>query len=150
MISIKKIICLVLLVCLSFSLYSQDEDETDDIENEEIDSEEIDSEEVDSEEIDSDINTESLLFKTLALDIESADYYELLSWCQKLGLDDAGDKEALKIYADAYSQDPEFFKFVKSLQVYSQIMDQNTTLVLSTDSELFEYLNSKEITNKNR
>jgi membrane protease subunit HflC len=61
-----------------------------------------------------------------------------------------GDKEALKIYADAYSEDPEFFKFVKSLQVYSQIMDQNTTLVLSTDSELFEYLNSKEITNKNR
>lgn len=61
-----------------------------------------------------------------------------------------GDKEALKIYADAYSEDPEFFKFVKSLQVYSQIMDQNTTLVLSTDSELFEYLNSKELTNKNR
>ncbi len=56
-----------------------------------------------------------------------------------------GDKEALKIYADAYSQDPEFFKFVKSLQVYSQIMDNNTTLVLSTDSELFEYLNSKEL-----
>jgi membrane protease subunit HflC len=54
-----------------------------------------------------------------------------------------GDKEALKIYADAYSEDPEFFKFVKSLQVYSQIMDNNTTLVLSTDSELFEYLNAK-------
>ena len=54
-----------------------------------------------------------------------------------------GDREALKIYADAYSEDPEFFKFVKSLQVYSQIMDENTTLVLSTDSELFEYLNSK-------
>ena len=57
-----------------------------------------------------------------------------------------GDKEALKIYADAYSEDPEFFNFVKSLQVYSQIMDENTTLVLSTDSELFEYLNSKGLT----
>ncbi len=57
-----------------------------------------------------------------------------------------GDREALKIYADAYSEDPEFFKFVRSLQVYSQIMDNNTTLVLSTDSELFEYLNSKELT----
>ncbi|MGD9158300.1 MAG: protease modulator HflC [Desulfobacteraceae bacterium] len=57
-----------------------------------------------------------------------------------------GDKEALRIYAEAYSEDPEFFKFVKSLQVYSQIMDKNTTLVLSTDSELFEYLNSKELT----
>ncbi|MBN2319403.1 MAG: protease modulator HflC [Acidobacteria bacterium] len=59
-----------------------------------------------------------------------------------------GDKEALKIYADAYSKDPEFFKFVKSLQVYSEIMDKNTTLVLSTDSELFEYLNSKELIKK--
>ncbi len=58
-----------------------------------------------------------------------------------------GDKQALKIYADAYSEDPEFYKFVKSLQVYSQILDKNTTLVLSTDSELFEYLNSKELTN---
>jgi modulator of FtsH protease HflC len=56
-----------------------------------------------------------------------------------------GDKQALKIYADAYSEDPEFFKFVKSLQVYSKIMDKNTTLVLSTDSELFEYLNAKEL-----
>jgi membrane protease subunit HflC len=56
-----------------------------------------------------------------------------------------GDKEALRIYADTYSEDPEFFKFVKSLQVYSEIMDKNTTLVLSTDSELFEYLNSKKI-----
>ena len=59
-----------------------------------------------------------------------------------------GDKEALKIYADAYSKDPEFFRFVKSLQVYSEIMDKNTTLVLSTDSELFEYLNSKELMKK--
>ena len=41
-----------------------------------------------------------------------------------------------------------FFKFVKSLQVYSQIMDKNTTLVLSTDSELFEYLNAKELSSK--
>ena len=59
-----------------------------------------------------------------------------------------GDREALKIYADAYSEDPEFFKFVKSLQVYSQIMDKNTTLVLSTDSELFEYLNAKELSSE--
>ena len=56
-----------------------------------------------------------------------------------------GDRQALKIYADAYSKDPEFFKFTKSLQVYSEIMDKNTTLVLSTDSELFEYLNSRKL-----
>jgi membrane protease subunit HflC len=56
-----------------------------------------------------------------------------------------GDRQALKIYADAYSKDPEFFMFTKSLQVYSEIMDKNTTLVLSTDSELFEYLNSRKL-----
>ncbi|NLD39418.1 MAG: protease modulator HflC [Desulfatiglans sp.] len=59
-----------------------------------------------------------------------------------------GDKEALRIYADAYKEDPEFFKFVKSLQVYSQILDKNTTLVLSTDSDLFEYLNAKDLKSK--
>ncbi|MBN1568665.1 MAG: protease modulator HflC [Acidobacteria bacterium] len=59
-----------------------------------------------------------------------------------------GDKEALRIYANAYSKDPEFFRFLKSLQVYSEIMDKNTTLVLSTDSELFEYLNSKDLIKK--
>lgn len=56
-----------------------------------------------------------------------------------------GDREALKKYAAAYGKDPEFFKFIKSLQVYSEIMDKNTTLVLSTDSELFEYLNSRKL-----
>jgi membrane protease subunit HflC len=60
-----------------------------------------------------------------------------------------GDKEALRIYADAYSEDPEFFRFVKSLQIYSQILDNNTTLVLSTDSELFEYLNTNKLTTEN-
>ncbi len=52
-----------------------------------------------------------------------------------------GDRQALKIYAEAYGKDPEFFEFMRSMEVYETILGENSTLVLSTDSELFRYLN---------
>lgn len=51
-----------------------------------------------------------------------------------------GDKEAMKIYAEAYSKDPEFFDFLKSLETYEHILKTKSTLILSTESELFKYL----------
>ena len=51
-----------------------------------------------------------------------------------------GDRTAMNIYAEAYSQDPEFFDFLKSLETYRNILSKNTTLILSTDSELLKYL----------
>ena len=51
-----------------------------------------------------------------------------------------GDRTAMNIYAKAYSQDPEFFDFLKSLETYKNILSKNTTLILSTDSELLKYL----------
>ena len=51
-----------------------------------------------------------------------------------------GDRTAMNIYAEAYSQDPEFFDFLKSLETYRNILNKNTTLILSTDSELLKYL----------
>ena len=51
-----------------------------------------------------------------------------------------GDKEAMTIYAKAFKQDPEFFEFIKSLDVYRRILKQKTTLILSTESSLFKYL----------
>jgi membrane protease subunit HflC len=51
-----------------------------------------------------------------------------------------GDRTAMNIYAEAYSQDPEFFDFLKSLETYTNILSKNTTLILSTDSELLKYL----------
>ena len=51
-----------------------------------------------------------------------------------------GDQQALKIYAEACAQDKEFFEFVKSMDVYKDILNQKSTLILSTDSELFHYL----------
>lgn len=50
------------------------------------------------------------------------------------------DAEAIKIYADAYNRDPEFYGFVKTLDTYRNTIDKSTTIILSTDSEYFEYL----------
>lgn len=55
-----------------------------------------------------------------------------------------GDAEAAAIYADAYRTSPELYQFVKSLDAYRKIIDENTTLVLSTDSELWRYLEGQQ------
>jgi membrane protease subunit HflC len=52
------------------------------------------------------------------------------------------DAEAVKIYADAYNLDPEFYQFMKTLETYRTIMDKETWLFLSTDSEFLKYLDS--------
>lgn len=51
-----------------------------------------------------------------------------------------GDKEAMATYAEAYSQDPEFFEFTKSLEACREILQKKSTLILSTESEIFKYL----------
>jgi membrane protease subunit HflC len=50
------------------------------------------------------------------------------------------DAEALAIYADAYQRAPEFYSFVKTLEVYESSLNKSSSLVLSTDSEFFKYL----------
>lgn len=50
------------------------------------------------------------------------------------------DAEALKIYAEAYSKDQEFYSFLKMLETYERTFNQDTQLILSTDSEFFKYL----------
>ena len=52
------------------------------------------------------------------------------------------DAEATAVYADAYNRDPEFYQFMKTLEVYRTIMDKETWLLLSTDSEFLKYLKS--------
>lgn len=51
-----------------------------------------------------------------------------------------GDAEATKIYADAFGSDPEFYSFVRNLEAYEKSVDKDSTVVLSTKSELFRYL----------
>jgi membrane protease subunit HflC len=52
----------------------------------------------------------------------------------------AADAKAADIYAKAYNADPEFYRFMKSLNVLQSALDQDTVLVLSTDGELLRYL----------
>ena len=50
------------------------------------------------------------------------------------------DGEATKLFAQAFGLDPEFYSFVKTLEIYSQTMDKDSSLVLSTDTAFFKYL----------
>jgi len=53
------------------------------------------------------------------------------------------DAKATEIYARAYNQTPEaatFYEFTRTMQAYTSIIAENTTLVLSTDSDLFKFL----------
>ena len=52
----------------------------------------------------------------------------------------AADAEATRIYGEAYSGHAEFFAFQKSLESYRNIITNNTSLILSSDSDLFHYL----------
>ncbi len=51
-----------------------------------------------------------------------------------------GDAEAIKIYAEAFEKDPEFYAFVRTLKAYEKSLKRDTTIVLPSDSELFQYL----------
>jgi len=51
-----------------------------------------------------------------------------------------GDAAAIKIYAEAIEQGPEFYAFLRSLEAYERLFEGGTTLVLSSDSKLFRYL----------
>jgi len=50
------------------------------------------------------------------------------------------DAEATKIYADAFGRDPDFYSFIKTLEIYSTSLDKSSSLVLSTDSAFLKYL----------
>ena len=50
------------------------------------------------------------------------------------------DAEAADIYAEAYNRDPEFYRFLKTMEVLRATLDSTTVLVLSTDSDFLRYL----------
>ncbi len=55
------------------------------------------------------------------------------------------DAEAAAIYTNAYGRDPEFYSFMRSLEIYRETMDEKSTLVLSTDSEFLRYLKDYDV-----
>lgn len=70
-------------------------------------------------------------------EIQSMAYKEVQS------VEGAADAKATEIYAAAYNQSPEsaaFYEFVRSLEVYESILGGDSTVVLSTDSDLFKFL----------
>ena len=55
-----------------------------------------------------------------------------------------GEAEALDIYAESFSKDPDFYEFLRTLETYEKVIDKKTTLVLSGDSKLFKALTQKK------
>jgi len=52
-----------------------------------------------------------------------------------------GDAKAVKIFADAFGRDKEFFEFYRSMQVYKNVLKkENTRIILSPDTEFLKYL----------
>ncbi len=53
-----------------------------------------------------------------------------------------GDAQAVQVFADAISANPEFYSFQRSLDAYRKIFESNSTMVLPPNSNLFEFLQS--------
>ncbi|MGO3685154.1 MAG: protease modulator HflC, partial [Proteus vulgaris] len=61
---------------------------------------------------------------------------------ESLRLRGEGDAQATKLFADAFSQDPDFYAFIRSLRAYEKSFNQdgNDVLVLSPDSDFLRYM----------
>lgn len=56
------------------------------------------------------------------------------------------EAESTRIYAQAFNSDPEFYSFYKTLETYEETISPETTLFLTTDSELLQLFDSSKIT----
>jgi membrane protease subunit HflC len=54
----------------------------------------------------------------------------------------SGEADSTAVYALAFGEDPEFYAFLRSLQAYEKFLNADSTVVLSSESDLFRYLNS--------
>ena len=54
-----------------------------------------------------------------------------------------GDAQAAEIYARSYNQDRKFYNFIKTLETYKNVIDENSKVILTDDSDLFKLLKSK-------
>lgn len=55
-----------------------------------------------------------------------------------------GEAAALKVVSDTLGKDPEFYGFYRALDVYQKSIGKDTTMVLSSDSDIFKYFNNPE------
>ncbi len=52
-----------------------------------------------------------------------------------------GDAQALEIYAQSYNQDPEFYRFIKTLETYKSTLKNKSTVILDSNSDFLKYFN---------
>lgn len=50
------------------------------------------------------------------------------------------DAEATRVYGAAYSADPEFYAFSRTLEAYKEGQNKNSVVILTTDSDYYRYL----------
>ena len=50
------------------------------------------------------------------------------------------DAEATKIYGQAYNKDPEFYAFLRTIESYKEKPNQNSVLIMTTDSDFYKYV----------
>ena len=50
------------------------------------------------------------------------------------------DADATRIYGQAYNRDPEFFAFLRTLESYKEKTNKNSVLILTTDSDFYQYI----------
>ncbi|MCD6378962.1 protease modulator HflC [bacterium] len=55
------------------------------------------------------------------------------------------DAKATKIYAESYGKDPEFYSFLKTLEIYRNTIGKNSKVILSTDSDIYKYLKKSSV-----
>lgn len=53
--------------------------------------------------------------------------------------------EAIAILAEQLGRDPEFYAFIRSLEAYRKLLEQDSTLILNVDSDLWRYLESPSV-----
>ena len=67
------------------------------------------------------------------------------------GVRGEADAKAIQIYAEAYGQNPraaEFYSFLRTMETYQKSLGKDTTLMLSTDTDLFRFLKQMHPTNR--
>jgi membrane protease subunit HflC len=55
-----------------------------------------------------------------------------------------GDAESTRIYSAAYTRNPRFYKLLRTLESYKKVLDDKTTAIMSSDSELLRVLTRGE------
>ena len=55
-----------------------------------------------------------------------------------------GDAKAIKIYADALQKDPKFYAFIRSMEAYKTSLKNDTTILMTEDSDFLKFLNKQQ------